>query len=215
MADGFCPKLIQFCRIRAGALAANGNPLPGAKNLYVSSGQVSLGVTMNLEAGDDFVQKNGCGEICYSFKARDQVKNLTLTLQQCDHDPEFKVLLQGGSLLTVLGETVGYKLPPVGSVGSENGVSIEGWVKNITGSGIDADFPYVRFVLPKTFWTPGDFTMENSPIPANYTGEGQENSQIADGPSNDIDFDLSDTLLGFFGDTELPDAACEAVALAS
>lgn len=215
MATDFCPHLLQFCRVRVGKLAANGNPLPGAKNLYVSSGQVSLGITMNLEAGDDFVQKNGCGEICYSFKARDQVKNLALTLQMCDHDPEFKVLMQGGSLLTALGDTVGYKLPNVGSVGAEDGVSLEGWVKNITGSGVDTTYPYVRFVLPRSTWTPGDLTLEANPIPANYTGEGVNNANIADGPVNDIDFDLSDTVLAYFGDTDLPDAQCEALALAS
>lgn len=215
MAAGFCPKLIQFCRVRIARLESNGVPDPGAGNLYISSNQVSLGITMNLEAGDDFVQKNGCGDICYSFKSRDQVKNLTLTYSSCDHDPEFIQLMQGGSLLQVLTATVGYKLPPVGSVGNENGVSMEGWVKNISGSGIDADFPYVRFVLPKTFWTPSDKTLENNPIVSSFTGEGQENANIYDGPANDIDFDIDDTLLAFFGDTSLPTAQCEAIALAA
>lgn len=207
-----CFKLLQFCRIRIADLYSNGVPAQGAKSLYVSDQQISLTIALNLSTGDDFEQKTGCGDVCFSFKDRDKIKNLNLTLSICTHEPELTQLLVGGDLLTSGSDTVGYALPAVGSVGNVNGVSLEGWTKNIRGSTLDEDFPYVRWVFPRTYWTPSDKTFENGPIVAAFTGTGEENDNWFDGPVNDWDFE-SGRLWQYAGDTALPTASCEAVTL--
>lgn len=206
-----CIKTLQFCRLRVARLNANGTPKVGSGNLYITDQQISLVIGLNLSAGDDFEQKTGCGDISFSFKDRDKVKNLTLTLILATAEPEITELLIGGDLITSGPDTIGYALPAVGTTGNEDGCSVEGWTKNIRGSTLDEDWPYVRWVLPKTFWTPSNKTLANNPITHEYTGTGEENENWLDGPVNDWDF-TSDRLYQYAADTDLPDALCEAQA---
>lgn len=208
MPDTICIKMLQFCRMRVAVLNPDGTPKEGAGNLYVTDQQISLGIGLNLEAGADMVQKTGCDEIAFSHKTRDKVKNLTLQLSLAIAEPQITQMLIGGTLLLDgSGNTRGYALPEVGEVGNEDGVSIEGWVKNIDGSTLNADWPYIRWVLGKTFWTPADRTLENNPIVNNFTGTGEENANWGDGPANDWDY-ASDRLYQYAGDTDLPEPQC-------
>lgn len=202
-----CFHLLSLCRIRVARLEPNGVPDPGAGNLYVSDAQISLTLGLEISEGDDFEQKNGCGDICFAFKDRDKIKGLNLELSLCDADPQMAELLTGGTVFTSGSEAVGYALPPVGDVGNEFGVSVEAWTKNISGSTLDADYPYVRWVMPKTFWTFSDKTFENGPIVQAFTGKGEENANWHDGPANDWDF-TSTSLFQYAGDTSLPTAQC-------
>lgn len=208
-----CYHLLSLCRIRVARLESNGVPDPGAGNLYVSDAAINLVVGLEISEGTDHEQKNGCGDICFAFTERDKIKGLNLEIQLCDADPEMAELLTGGELLTSGGETVGYALPPVGEVGNEFGVSIEAWTKNIDGSTLDANYPYVRWVFPKTFWTFADKTLEDAPIVQAFTGKGEENVNWFDGPANDWDY-TSDRLFQYAGDVALPAATCGATALA-
>lgn len=208
-----CFKTLQLCAIRLARLEANGVPDPGAGNLYVSDQMISLTVGVEISEGDDFEQKNGCGAICFSFKDRDQITGLNLQLSLCTAEPEITELLIGGDLLLDGADTRGFALPAVGTIGNELGVSLEAWTKNISGSTLDADFPYVRWVFPKTFWTLADKTFENGPIVHNFTGKGEENVNWFDGPANDWSYD-SDRLLQYAADTSLPTASCGAQSLA-
>lgn len=211
-----CFKLLRFIRIRVARLLPDGIPDPGADNLYVSDSQISLAIGYNNRAGDDFEQPNGAGDICFAFLEPDKYKNLTLALSVCDHSPEFYELLIGGGLIEEGGESIGHSLPLVGTAGNTNGVSLEGWTYNIDGSGIDADYPYVRHVFGKTTWIPADKTLENNPIVSAFAGVGYENSGLHDGPGNDFPADAitqSNSLYMWFGDTLLPDAVCGAQSL--
>lgn len=207
-----CPHMLQFCRMRVAALNADGSPKAGTGNLFVTNQQISLAITENLEAGADQSQKTGCDEIAYSYKSRDKVKNLGFTLSLATASAELTQLLSGGDLLMTGDDIMGYAAPAVGTVGNEDGCSIEGWVKNIDGDSLDDNWPYIRFLFPKTFWTPADKTLENNPIPNNFTGEGQENQNWLDGPANDWVW-TSNRLWQWTYDTDLPDASCVATEL--
>lgn len=207
-----CFHTMQLCRLRVARLEANGVPDPGDKNLYVTDAQISLTLGLDITEGDEFEVKNGCGDVCFAFADVDRIKGLNLEIELCMADPELFVLLTGGDLLTVGAETVGYALPPVGETGSEAGCSLEAWTKNITGSDLDADYPYIRWVFPKTRWTFADKTFENGPITHSFTGKGYENSNWHDGPANDWDY-TSDRLFQYAGDTALPAPVCGAQTL--
>lgn len=207
-----CLKTLQLCRLRIARLEPNGVPDPGAGNLYVTDQQISLTLGLEISEGDDFEQKTGCGDICFSYKDRDRVKGLNLQLSLCTADPELTELLIGGDLITDGGDTIGYALPEVGTTGNPYGVSLEAWTKNISGSSLDPDYPYVRWVMGKTFWTPSDKTFENGPIVHNFTGKGEENVNFHDGPANDWPY-TSDRLYQYAVDTALPTAQCGAQVL--
>lgn len=207
-----CFHTMQLCRLRVARLEPNGVPDPGTGNLYITDAQISLTLGLDVSEGDEFEVKNGCGDICFAFTDVDRIKGLNLELALCSADPELFELLTGGDRLTSGSETVGYALPEVGSAGNENGCSIEAWTKNITGSDLDPDFPYVRWVFPKTRWTFADKTFENGPITHSFTGQGYENSNWHDGPANDWDY-TSNRLFQFAGDISLPTAACGAQTL--
>lgn len=194
---------------RVGKLDSDGSPLAGLKNLYVSDAIVSLTMSLDLKAGQDFEQDNGCGNLCFAFKERDQIKGLNMQVSFCHADPELTYLLSGGDLITSGLNTVGYAAPEVGTIPNPDGVSLEVWTKNIEGSALDADFPYVRWVFGRTFWTPADRTFQAGPIIHPYTGEAQENVNFGNGPSNDWSY-TSDRLWQYAGDTTLPSSECGA-----
>lgn len=207
-----CYHTLSVCMSRVAKLAANGAPLAGAKNLYVTDSIISVTLSVQLKAGQDFEQDNGCGELCFAFKNRDQIKGLDLQSSFCQEDPELTQLLSGGDLLTTGGNTTGYALPYVGTVPNPNGVSLEIWTKNIDGSAVDASYPYVRWVFGRTYWTPADTTFAAGPIVHPFTGKADENAHWDDGPVNDWDY-ISDRLYQYNGDTDLPTSACGAQAL--
>lgn len=195
---------------RIGRLDTDGSPLAGDDNLYVTDSIISLTMAVQLKDGQDFEQDNGCGNLCFAFKERDQIKGLNLQTSWCQADPELTELLSGGELIALIpGATTGYAAPYVGTIPNPDGVSLEVWTKNIQGSAIDATYPYVRWVFGKTFWTPADRTFEAGPIVHPYTGEAQENANFGDGPAADWPY-ISDRLWQYNGDTTLPTSECGA-----
>lgn len=207
-----CFKLLRFFRVRIEQLAADGSPVAGAGNMFVADTQVSLALGYTSKAGDDFESINGDGDICYGFLEPDKYKNITLALVMCDHNPEFMELMLGGELISSGGVNIGYGLPEVGTAGNENGVALTGWTRNITGTGIDSEYAYVKHLFGKTAWTPADKTFENGPISNAFNGVGYENPEYYDGGQNDW-AGVSDRLWQFQGTNSVPDASCNASSL--
>lgn len=213
-AGTICTGTIQLCRLRLARIDTDGTPLAGAGNLYVTDQQISLSVGVEISEGDDFEQKSGCGAICVTFKDCDRIKRLTLSLSLCTPEPELtQLLLPDGELLVDgSGNTRGFAYPRIGEPDCPAGVSIEAWVKNIEDGSQHPDFPYIRFVFPRTFWQIGEKTLENAIIVHNFTGFGEENQNWLDGPANDWPY-TSDRVAQYAFDEEPPDAACGATAL--
>lgn len=207
-----CLKLLRFLRVRIEQLAADGSPVAGAGNMFVADTQISMAIGYNNRAGDDFESINGGGSICFAFLEPDTYKNLTFALSMCDHNPEFMEMMLGGDLIASGGVNIGYALPAVGTAGNENGVALTGWTNNISGSGIDSEWQYVKHLFPKSNWTPADKTFENNPITNDFAGIGYENVQYLDGGQNDW-AGVSDRLWQFQGTNTIPDADCDAQSL--
>lgn len=180
--------------------------------MFVADTQISLAIGYNNRAGDDFEVITGAGEICFAFLEPDKYKSLTLALSMCDHNPEFMEMMLGGDLIASGGVNIGYALPAVGTAGNENGVALTGWTNNISGSGIDSEYNYIKHLFPKSAWTPADKTFENNPITNDFTGVGYENDQYLDGGQNDW-AGVSDRLWQFQGTNTIPDASCNASSL--
>lgn len=180
--------------------------------MFVADTQISLAIGFNNRAGDDFEQIDGDGNICAAFLEPDTYKNLTLALSMCDHNPEFMELLLGGDLIASGGVNIGYALPAVGTAGNENGVALTGWTRNVSGSTIDSEYQYIKWLFPKTVWTPADKTLENGFATNDFAGVGYESAEYLDGGQNDW-AGVSDRLYQFQGTNTVPDASCDAQSL--
>lgn len=214
-----CYGSIQACRLRVGALDENGAPDPGVGNLVVTDALIQIQTSYNIETGQEFTQKNGCGAICQTFKEDDKIKSVGLELQLCQLDYELLNLLLGSTALSATGllsagsDVIGYDLP-ASTAGAQNGVTMEAWTKAWDGGSQPVSFGgdalYHHFVWPKTTWVPGQRTLQSGILVIPVTGTGFENPNAGDGPANDWPLYGPNGAEQAFLDDTIPDAACGA-----
>lgn len=210
-----CFGSVQACAMRVGKLDAAGAPDPGASNLYVTDALIQVQSNYEIEAGQEFVQKNGCGAICQTFKEDDKLKRVTLDLQLCQFDYELLALMLDATLITgnlvSPGGAIGIDLPSPTSAAS-NGVSLEIWTKAFDGDeqavSAASDPLYHHFVWPKTTWVPGQRTIEAGIMVIPLSGIGTANSTIGDGPANDFPIWGPQGPELVFLDDSIPEAEC-------
>jgi len=224
MAEPHCFGSLQVCALRVAKLNAAGSPVTGASNGYVSDALVMAKVTTEIEEGDEFTLKNGCGSICQTFKDCDRVKRVTVEMELCQLDSELLSLITNGSNITKIssGDSIGYELPEANDVCS-NGVSLELWTKAWDGSaqatpvsvGAGGLTPaYWHWVMPSVKFQIGDLTLENEILKVPVKGFGNANPRItANGPFDDWPSDIVarggiTSSAGWFLDSVIPTATC-------
>jgi hypothetical protein len=219
-----CVGSLQVCRIRVAKLTPGGLPDAGSDTGYVSDAIIQAGISVELETGDDFVLKNGCGNLCQTFKDADRVKRVNVDMEFCQLDSELVGLLVGADTFydSMENVTIGASLPSSTAV-APDGVALELWTKawdsnqqaNAALIGGDSNdvlyfrwfFPYVRFQL-------GSMTLQNDILRIPVSGYGQENSDMpVDGPFEDFPAAVVaaggiTTAGGWFLDDTLPEAQC-------
>ena len=219
-----CVGSLQVCRIRVAGLTAGGLPDAGEDTGYSSDAIIQANVNVELEAGDDFVLKNGCGNLCQTFKDVDRVKRVNLDMEFCQLDSELVGLLVGAETFYDQAEavTIGAALPS-STATAPNGVALELWTKawdsnqhaNASLIGGDPnDVLYFRWFFPKVQFQLGQLTLQNDILRIPVTGYGQENTEMpADGPYQDFPTAVVNaggitTAGGWFLDDEIPEANC-------
>ena len=224
MATPHCFASLQLCALRMARLESSGHPAEGSGNGYVSDGMTKLDVGIELNEGDDFELKNGCGALIAAFKQPDRIKRLNLTLELGILDVEILELAVGWDLFRSGGESIGGQMPPV--VGTDNNqICLEAYSKAMDGDeqAVPAlttpNAAYFHWVFPRVSFTHGDFTLENELSTFPLEGKGEENSSItANGPFNDWDAAVAadggiTRVGGFFFDDVLPTADCGYIAV--
>lgn len=84
------------------ALAANGN--------VVSGGFISIEITPEYEDGDEFIQKDGNGELCVNDRSCDVPKRLAIAATFCGVDPDMVSLTTGAPLnVNAAGVSTGFR----------------------------------------------------------------------------------------------------------
>lgn len=214
-----CLSSIRCERIRVAKLTSAGVPDASATNGYVSDAQVSVGVALEIEEGEEIIQKNGGGRLCATFKDVDRIKSATVDMELCQLDAELLALLTGG---TIIGDPAIGFMPPSSDEALENPVCLEVWTRAWAGASqatIASEAAYWHFVFPSVKFTPGDFTLDESTAIFPVSGTGIENPSITpNGPFNDWPADVQDVggitrVYGVFLDTAPPDAVCGEIAL--
>jgi hypothetical protein len=185
-----CLGSARVCALRVTRLDSTCQIVKGANNAVASTAIVRLVSSPEYETGDEFIQKNGCGDICLYVKNADKLKRMNLTMELCTRDMELLELLTGASLYTDGGEVVGLARRGVGATDPDP-VSLELWTKAIPSgtSGACADpnagASWWRWVYPRATFTLGDVTHENGIGLVSLTGFADPNPYWVNGPFND------------------------------
>lgn len=184
-----CLGSARVCALRVTRLDANCNIVKGANNAVASSAIVRLQSSPEYETGDEFLQKNGCGDICLYIKALDKLKRMNLQMDLCTRDMELIELLTGASLYTIDGAVSGLSRRGIGEADPDR-VSVELWTKAIpTGqSGACTQgngATWWRWVYPAATFTLGDVTHENGIGLVTLSGFADPNPNWYNGPFND------------------------------
>ena len=196
LAGGYCIAQAKVCYLRVGRLSSLCAPMTGANNGAVSVGLVTLTRSSEIEEGQEYQFKNGCGTIVAQKNDADRRKWYNLTGEIFTFDYEFMELLFGGSLLIAdsgedyAGKVIGYARP-LTSAAPPNGVSFEMWSEVVMGTGggcsVDAAAPtYVRHVFPRVVAVEGDMTFENDGRRFTFNAKAYENPAFGNGHWNDI-----------------------------
>jgi hypothetical protein len=208
-----CGVSFGICALRVTTVDAAGNVVAG-DNSYVSDNIISLGLRPNIEEGQTFSTRNGCGCSIARFKANDTFNWFEFTLAQAALEPELMALLLGSPTIEDGSDVVGQAF--AGALAcdeDEPAVALEFWTKHIVGSGQDGTYPWIHWVFPKTVWRLGDNTFEEGIANPTVEGFSRTNQQWGDGPYGDGPPDSQDISDGGWWKTDVdpPSAACEAV----
>lgn len=212
MANTICGGSVQACATRFARLNSNGSRAIGPNNTYVTDALITFQFDPELSTGDDFEQENACGSPCITYKDCDRLKRLNLTMDVCTTDPELTEIIigDGGVLLRDLGgNSRGFGMAHVGEPTCPYGVSVEIWSKHIVDGDQDPNFPWIRWVLPRTKWQIGARAIGNDVMTHPFTGQASESTLWGSGPGGSWPY-VSDRLAQWAFDTEanLPATAC-------
>src|SRR5262245_53199819 len=97
-----CRKVLKACLAQFVLVDVCGNPITGAESAKLTTkGFISVGATAQIEDGEEFLQRNACGELEIAQKDDDQFKWYDLELSLLQIDPEgFTLLADGARALT-------------------------------------------------------------------------------------------------------------------
>ena len=159
--------------IRITRLDNCGVPVVGACSTIVTAGFITLGFTPEVEAGDEFTQKNAWGDFCIDEKDADRNKWVNVALSLCEVNPDILDIIGGGSAITDGTDTIGSSF---GQYNSTQGFAIEVWTKQAGGACVGGSPEWGYFVAPYCIngSLDGSITIENGTLAVDVKGEGQK-----------------------------------------
>lgn len=206
-----CGVSFGLCNVRVTRLDENGVAMGGAGNTYTTDRAVTLGLSPNIETGNTFNLRNGCGCSISRFKSLDVFNWFEFTFANGALEPELMAMMLGSDGITSAGDTVGMHFgSALGCDDAEPTVALEFWTKHINGNTQDTAHPWVHWVFPKTVWQLGDNTAEEDFQQTALAGFSRSNPIWGSGPYGDGPPDGSDVIEGAFWKTNVtpPTAAC-------
>ena len=212
-----CGVSFGLCAVRITKVDAAGNVVAG-ENAYVTDNPISVAVNPNIETGNAFSTRNGCGCSIARFRSPDTFNWWEFTFVKGTLEPEMEALLLGATTIEDSGDVVGLAFPSTLACDEdEPAVALEFWTQHIVGSGQDGTYPWIHWAFPKTIWQLGDNTMEEDILQPTLTGFSRTNTNWGEGPYGDGPPDSADIREGGYWKTDVnpPDAECAAQAVTS
>lgn len=205
-----CLAAIHLCRVRATRLNANGTPMAGPNNVYVSDKPIQLGVTPVIEAGQDKTLVGGCDCIVAEYRGTDKLKRFDFTLDLAVLEIGLLEMLLGSDVILDTGVPIGQWWSEQAfqcSSAVQPNVALEGWQTGWATGGPDVTWPYIHWVWPSTFWQIGAHTLQNDFLQPQVTGFSRSNSAWGTGIYGDQP-EAAGSLGGFFYSATIPAASC-------
>jgi hypothetical protein len=210
-----CRKVLKACLAQFVLADVCGNPITGAESAKLTTkGFISVAATAQIENGQEFLQRNACGELDIAERDDDQFKWYDLEIMLFQIDPEgFTLMTDGARALTDADDNV---------KGFANGksttivhYSLELWTK-VVGAGCDAEGNPDWFYFAFPHVANGqltDFKFEDAVLNMTvkaHTRDAGPNWGV--GPSSVLDPGspaiTTDHLVGFVTDVQPPDPVC-------
>lgn len=167
-------KSIKGRRLRLTRLDECGAPdVANACGVIVTEGFISVTLSNEVEAGEEYTQKNAWGDFCIAEKDGDRVKWVNVAIQMCEVDPGILDLVGGANPVSDGTDTIGATF---GSEPNPNAFAVEVWTKkagtDACASGGAPEWGY--FIVPyvRNGILDGDLTIENAPLTLGLKGEG-------------------------------------------
>jgi hypothetical protein len=187
--------VVKGYKLRATKINSCGMPVAGASNRLVTSGFISVTMTMVQQAAQDLEQSNAEGLICVSDRTPPQRKWYTPAIELCEVDPELVNLFSGWpSVLDYDENPIGFK--DATEVDEDYGVALEVWTG---GKGPDdcptpttdsifstatSGLQYGYFLFGGVEWQMGNFTIAAQVATFTLTGRTIPMPQWGCGPYN-------------------------------
>lgn len=204
-----CGVSFGICRLRVTKVDAQGNVLGTTDNSYVTDNPLSVTLTPNIETGNTFSARNGCGCSIARFKANDIFNWFEFAFRSAALEPELMAMLLGAETIVDGADVVGMAFQgALDCDEDEPAVALEFWTKHVVGSGQDSIHPWIHWVFPKTVWQLSDNTFEEGIAEPSVSGFSRTNAQWGAGPYGDgppDDQDIRDG--GWWKTAEDPPAA--------
>lgn len=164
-------KSIKGRRIRLTRLDACGVPVVGACSSIVTQGFVSVTITGEYEAGDQYLQKNAWGDLEINEVDPDTLKWVNVAIVATEINPDVMDIVAAGNPVTNGTDTIGATFGPETQT---NAFALEVWTKQVGGDceGGSAKWGYMPVPYIKTGKIDGSVTIENGVLNLSYMGRG-------------------------------------------
>lgn len=180
-------------------------------NSYVSDKGVTLSLTPNIETGNTFSLRNGCGCSLARFKSPDVFNWFEFSFARGALEPQLEQMLLGGTTIEDGADVVGINGPGALACDQDQpSVALEFWTQHNLGSGQDTLHPWVHWVFPYTLWQLGDNTAEEDIMQLTVNGFSRTSGGWGSGPYGDGPPDGEDITEWAYWKTatDPPTAAC-------
>lgn len=180
-----CGVSFGICTVRLTRVDAAGKVIAGL-NSYVTDKPISVALNPNIETGQTFSVRNGCGCSIARFKAIDIFNWFEFVFTQAALEAEMQAFLLGADTIADGANVVGVNYPgALACDDDEAGVALEFWTQHIVGSSQDAQYPWFHFVFPKTIWHLDNNTFAEDITQPAVAGFSRTNAMWGDGPYGD------------------------------
>jgi hypothetical protein len=164
-------KSIKGKTVRLTRLDECGDVIEGSCSTLVSDCFVSVTMTGEYEAGEEFIQKNAWGELCINDKDPDILKRVSVAIQFAEINPDALDIIAQANPVISGGNTIGASF---GTDINASSFALEVWTKR---TGVDCTTPgtqdYGYFLAPfiRNGKVDGDITIENGALTITLMGE--------------------------------------------
>lgn len=164
-------KSIKGKTVRLTRLDACGEPVAGSCTTLVSDCFVSVTLTGEYEAGEEFIQKNAWGDLCINDKDPDVLKRVSVAIQFAEINPDALDIIAEANPVAVGGNTIGATF---GTDANSSSFALEVWTKR---AGADCTSPATQewgyFLVPfiRNGKIDGDITIENGTLTLGVMGD--------------------------------------------